>query len=368
MEKLKREEKIIFDLRKIYEQFGYKHYKMKKFEEYDLYQENKNFLSSENIITFNDLNGKLLALKPDVTLSIVKNANIAENESLKVYYNENVYRTSNREFKEIMQMGLEFIGKIDLYSLYEVTYLAKKSLQAISENYLLEISHMGFISGVLESEELPYGIKEKLLKCVGEKNICEIEKICVENKCSEDFTNRVKSLISLGGNFEDVLKCAEKLVCNDKTKDAITELNELYATFKALNEEGNISLDFSVVNDMGYYNGIVFNGYIEDIPYSVLSGGRYDNLLKKFHKDADAIGFAVYIDIINAYTSEKAEYDTDIVIIYENPDVPALLKAIQIFIQSGQTVRVEKKIPSDLKYKQLLKFTERGLEIVEKND
>ncbi len=368
MDNLRREEKIIFDLRKIYEQFGYKHYKMKKFEQYDLYQENKSFLSSEHIITFNDLNGKLLALKPDVTLSIVKNANLSDDEILKLYYNENVYRTSNREFKEIMQVGLEFIGKLDLYSLYEVVCLAKKSLEAVSKNYILEISHMGFILGILESEEISYGLRENLLKCISEKNVCEIEKMCKDASCSSEYVERVIKLTALGGSFSDVLNSAEGLVCNTKTQDAVNELKQLYNTFVSLGEENNISLDFSVVNDMSYYNGIVFNGYIENIPYSVLSGGRYDNLLRKFNKDVDAIGFAVYVDVITSYITDKNEYDTDIVIIYENADVSALLKAIQMFTQSGQSVRVQRAVPKDIKYKQLLKFTERGLEIIEKND
>ena len=71
---LKREERAIYDLRKLYEQYGYKKYKMSKFEEYDLYLENKSFLPSQQVITFTDLSGKLMALKPDVTLSIAKNA------------------------------------------------------------------------------------------------------------------------------------------------------------------------------------------------------------------------------------------------------------------------------------------------------
>ena len=71
---LRREEKAIFSLRNLYEQYGYKKYKMSKFEEYDLYLENKSFLPSQQVITFTDLSGKLMALKPDVTLSIAKNA------------------------------------------------------------------------------------------------------------------------------------------------------------------------------------------------------------------------------------------------------------------------------------------------------
>ena len=71
---LKSEERAIFNLRSLYRKYGYAPFKMSKFEEYDLYVRNKDFLVSDRVITFNDTNGKLMALKPDVTLSIVKNA------------------------------------------------------------------------------------------------------------------------------------------------------------------------------------------------------------------------------------------------------------------------------------------------------
>ena len=70
---LKFEEKAVFTLRNLYRNHGYRQFKMSKFEEYDLYSKNKDFLVSDGVITFNDTDGKLLALKPDVTLSIIKN-------------------------------------------------------------------------------------------------------------------------------------------------------------------------------------------------------------------------------------------------------------------------------------------------------
>ena len=90
---LKNDERAVFTLRSLYQSYGYAHYKMSKFEEYELYAKNKNFLISENIITFTGAGGKLMALKPDVTLSIVKNSKDTAGVK-KVYYNENVYRMS----------------------------------------------------------------------------------------------------------------------------------------------------------------------------------------------------------------------------------------------------------------------------------
>ena len=112
---LKNDEKAIYNLRSLYRRFGYSRFKMSKFEEYDLYVRNKDFLVSDNIITFTDTTGKLMALKPDVTLSIIKNSDDDKNSLKKVYYNENVYRVSkgSYSFKEIMQVGLECIGDTD---------------------------------------------------------------------------------------------------------------------------------------------------------------------------------------------------------------------------------------------------------------
>ena len=147
------DEKAIYKLRELYSKHGYNHYRVSKFEEYDLYAKNKSFLVSENLLTFTDTNGKLMALKPDVTLSIIKNAVASPKESYKLYYDEHVYRTTSGGdgFREIMQTGLECIGNIDMFAQCEVIMLAQRSLMSISEDYLLDMSHMRFVEGLLEN-------------------------------------------------------------------------------------------------------------------------------------------------------------------------------------------------------------------------
>ena len=105
-------------LQKLYRGYGYIPYKMSRFEEYDLYVRNKDFLVSDQIITFSDRSGRLLALKPDVTLSIVKNAPEQPGVVQKVYYQENVYR----DYREILQAGLECVGDLGDYEIAAGTY------------------------------------------------------------------------------------------------------------------------------------------------------------------------------------------------------------------------------------------------------
>ena len=142
-------ELAVFRLRELYRRHGYLPYQMSKFEAYDLYVRNKSFLVSEQILTFTDLDGKLMALKPDVTLSILKNTFRGKGLQ-KVYYHENVYRpdAGGHNFREIMQAGLECIGELDGFAVGEVVMLAARSLETISGQYLLDLSHLGVAAGV----------------------------------------------------------------------------------------------------------------------------------------------------------------------------------------------------------------------------
>jgi len=153
---LKPDERATLELRGLYEKYGYKKYKIGKFEEYSLYAANRDFLADDKVLTFTDLDGRLLAMKPDVTLSVINNTRATREKSEKLYYIENVYRQSkeNHSFKEINQMGLEYMGNINAYCILEVMNLAVKSLKLIDNDFLLEISHMHYTVHLLEALNL----------------------------------------------------------------------------------------------------------------------------------------------------------------------------------------------------------------------
>ena len=143
-------ERLTFSLRELYSQSGYQPYRMSKFEDYDLYSRNKDFLVSDSVITFTDIGGKLKALKPDVTLSIIKNH--SDGETTKLYYNENVYRVSKSVggYKEIMQAGVECIGEVDSSLVGESLMLAAKSLSLVSPYFVLDVSSLDILNAALE--------------------------------------------------------------------------------------------------------------------------------------------------------------------------------------------------------------------------
>ena len=283
-------------LRALYEAAGCRKYHMGRFEEYGLYQENRSFLSSEQVITFTDLDGRLLALKPDVTLSIAKTAQPAEGETLKYYYHENVYRPSaeSHTFKEISQMGLEVLGKVDGRQVQQTVLLAAKSLEQLGAAWVLEVSHMGYLFGLFDALEVPANARPALLKLLREKNAHELRAAAKTAGLSEDAADTLTQLLDLCGGYEETLARAEGFCKNERMRAAATELRALAAPLKAAG--GSIRLDLTLAGEMEYYNGLVFQGYLQGLPRPLLKGGRYDLLMQKFTPGADAVGFAVYLD------------------------------------------------------------------------
>ena len=291
-------EKIIIALRSLYREYGYERYRMSKFEEYDLYSRNKDFLVSDAVITFTDTNGKLMALKPDVTLSIIKNNKDKPGEVQKLCYNENVYRVSkgSNSFKEIMQTGLECFGAVDTGCIREVLLLAARSLETVSPEFMLEISDLEILSAFMKEISASEEVKQKLLKCFSEKNSHGIASLCAEHGILKEQAQDLQKLLKLYGNPDQVIDPLLRLCEPKGLAQEVNRLIDVITVFRKRPLRDHVLLDFSAVSDMNYYNGIIFRGFIAGIPDGVLSGGQYDRLMQKMGRRSRAIGFAVYLD------------------------------------------------------------------------
>lgn len=305
---LKPQERVSLQLRLLYEQEGFRKYHMGRFEEYGLYQENRRFLSSEQVITFTDLDGRLLAMKPDVTLSIAKNAQVEEGGCGRYYYVENVYRPSQEShtFREISQMGLECIGAVDAAATVQTVSLALRSLAVMERDFVLELSHMGFVTGLFDAVGARTDMRGRLLSCIRDKNAHELQQAAAEAGLSRQGTDALCRLSALTGPWETVLVAAEPLALNAAMGDALAELRMLCQALEKQGQTENLRLDLSLVNDMEYYNGLVLQGYLAGLPRAVLRGGQYDPLAEQFRPGARAIGFGLYLDELERLSDQPA--------------------------------------------------------------
>ncbi len=366
---LKYDEQAVFLLRSLYSKYGYKQYKMRKFEEYDLYVRNKDFLISDSVITFTDTNGKLMALKPDVTLSIVKNTKDSDGSVQKVYYDENVYRVSKgtHSYKEIKQAGLECIGDVDTYCVCEVLSLAVKSLMTISESCVVDVSDLAILFALYDYIGLSYETRKRMTSLISDKNTHEMKRLCEDMSVSAESTALLEELISYNGTPDEILP---RLKAMAERIGAQAEFSEFESVVSSLDKElqSKLRIDFSVVSDINYYNGIVFKGFIDKIPDSVLSGGRYDSLMQSMSRKSKAIGFAVYIDMLERFNIKEREFDYAAVLLYsENDSISTVKNAAQRLINEYGCVFTAKKLPEKATYGKLFELQNGEVILIENN-
>ena len=361
---LKKDEQAILLLRKLYQNYGYQPYKMSRFEEYDLYVRNKDFLVSDQVITFSDRQGKLLALKPDVTLSIIKNAG-KSGDIQRVYYNENVYRVDpqTRAFREIVQTGLECIGKLSSADVAEVVLLAAQSLNKLGENFVLDISHMGIVGGILQKCGLSHEGQKRALQYLHQKNSHEMRRLCTEENCDPES---LLALVESGGTPFVVFERLRSQIRDEALQASVAQLQQICGGLEDFGFGANIRVDFSVGTDMKYYSGVVFKGYLEGITTWILSGGQYDKLLQKMGRGGNAVGFAIYLNLLEQIR-EKTDYDVDALLLYSEDAEAGQVITTAAELRKETNVLTVTRLPENLRWRKLYKFQEGEAVLIENN-
>lgn len=355
---LTQEESAIYALRALYRNRGYLPFKMSRFEEYEYYLRNKDFLNSDRIISFTDVGGRLMALKPDVTLSIIKNGEDIPGYIQRVCYDERVYRPAGagREFREIAQTGIECIGQLGDYELYEVLLLAAESLRILSPEYVLNVSHLGILSALLEGCGTGEGFRREVERLLSEKNLHELRALCRRFEVAPAEEERLLRCAALNCPLPEAVKELRGLGCDES---ALRELDSLSLLLEAGGYARHIRFDFSVVNNMHYYSGIVFTGYIEGVHGTLLSGGRYDNLMRQLGRSADAIGFALYLNRLEELRTGSGENDADMLLLYdEKTGIGKLAAAAERLRGEGKSFSVQRELPSGLRFGGILDLRE----------
>ena len=349
---LRREEQAVLSLRSLYRSRGYLPFTMSKFEEYELYARNKDFLLSDRVLTFTDTNGRLMALKPDVTLSIVRRGEDKPGVKQKLCYDERVYRpVHNGPFREITQVGLECLGDLDSYDRFEVVSLAARSLNGFSENYVLAVNHLALLTTLLDSLTPDESLRRELEGCVAGKNEHDLHRLAAGHGLDAAATERLCGCMRLFGPVAGCLECLRGS-CDGP---ALRELETLVELLEESGEAGHVVFDFSLVSDRRYYSGLVFRGYVPGVSESVLAGGEYDNLMRRMGRRGGGLGFAVYLDRLERLGGTAERWDVDVLLLYDDAVSPsALAHEVQRLTGAGKRVSAQKAIPERLRFRELL--------------
>jgi ATP phosphoribosyltransferase regulatory subunit len=219
---------------------------------------------------------------------------------------------------------------------------------------------MGFVSGLLDECDITAETKKIINSLIFSKNTHELERELLKLDIPQELKNSIAAIPLLYGPFEPTLEKAKSIAIGETALNALKELECLYNSLKFNSMSESISLDFSIVNDIDYYNGIIFQGYIKGLSKIILKGGNYDFLTRKMGKKSGAIGFAVYTDELSRLLYEKPNFDCDIIILYDdNTDFATIYKtARNLILEDNFSIRIERELPDNITAAKILDLRE----------
>lgn len=354
---LNKKEKFIYKLRNLLEDYGYKNISVNLLEDYESYK-GSHLIKDENILKLIHPNGKLYALRPDMTIPIAKRFALEgkkEELSHKVYYNDSVFRIEQKSFNslsEMQQMGVEALGVKDKIIDFEIITLAKEILSEINETYHIDLSHSGILEKLFSLGTFTKEEKEIILAHISKREKSDLEKFLGKNDSKVEVKESLIKLLSLNGSYEKVMEEFKKDKFLNTFEDIIEDLSEFKDYLDVYGIK--VDLDFSLSSNLKYYTGIIFKGYVPNIAEAVLTGGRYDKLSKTFGKDMGAIGFGVNLtEILQGF--EEGNRPRGAIVFYEDQD-KALIEVVKNLRESKGLVRLEKNIDLSENLFKKLKF------------
>lgn len=270
------------------------------YEYYDVFASGIGSVNQEKLQKFFDEKGRILVLRPDITMPIARLAatRLYEGLPLRLCYTGNAFGTDNAFYsvqKEFTQSGVEFIGASGVEVDAQLIALAIEALDAAGlADYTIELGQVEFFKGLMEDAGLSEEDADTLRGYVDDKNILEVELFLKQLKVDDSLAKCIKRLTTLYGGPE-VFDEAYAFSSNPRCRKAIDNLKALYGILEDFGIAEKVSVDLSMLQSMDYYSGMVFKGISGSIGQPVLSGGRYDNLIAEFGRDIPATGFCLYI-------------------------------------------------------------------------
>jgi len=284
------------------------------FEYYELFSGGISPVDDESIVKTIDRNGRVVVLRPDMTIPTarVASANLkGQRKPLKLFYAGSVYRADKKNRgagREFCQVGAEIYGCSSKWLDIETLTMAKESFRVAGiEDYKIDIGHVGIIKGIFEEMSLTEEKKSQIISLISEKNLVELENEVSALPLDSSSKEIICRLPCLFGKPEDVFKGMDEIIVNETVKESVEYLLQIYGKCKDLGLGSNIIIDAGMTGNMKYYTGLIFKAYARGAGDVVISGGRYDSLMKEMGSDAAASGFAIYIDNMLEAVTEKFE-------------------------------------------------------------
>jgi ATP phosphoribosyltransferase regulatory subunit len=302
-------------LRQVIHSYGYQEIQTPTFEYFDLFSSEVGTTPSRELYKFFDKEGNTLALRPDFTPSIARCASkyfMEESAPLRLSYGGNAFANVSvlqGKWNEVTQIGADLINDDSVEADGEILGLIAEALRTVGLNrFQITIGQVEYFKGLCQEAGLDEDTEHLLRDFVSGKNYFAAEELLLEREVMEPYRSILLKTADMFGEMSSLSE-AKNLVKNDRSLAAIERLEQVYEVLKYYQATPYVSFDFGMLSKYHYYTGIIFKAYTYGVGSPIVTGGRYNNLLKQFGKDTPAVGFMIVVDdLLTALTGQKISF------------------------------------------------------------
>lgn len=335
VDECKRRNKIIETITERFSKWGYSEVSTPIVEYYKTFNHKTQDLKEEEMYKFFDSRGRILVLRPDMTVPVARLVNTKLKDMklpLKLFYNAEVFRVHESfegKRNEYLDCGIELIGASGEKTDLEVLVTALEVLKALDtkKEFKLEIGNVNILKSALKDMNLYIDNQNKVIELINKKSLTSLREYLDDIEIRKEYKEFLNKFPWLFGGYE-MIKKAKGLAFNEDMKKNIEYLENLYLNLQKLGYEKYLSVDISMVPRVNYYSGIIFKGYVKEIGSTVIRGGRYDNLLESFGKSIPAIGFSVDVNLLIDSCDYEEKVNSEKIILSKDNYLEELRKAI----------------------------------------
>lgn len=340
-------------LDRIIKSYGYRFIQTPTFEFFDIFNKERGSAISREMYKFFDHNNDTLVLRPDITPSIARAVSkyyMEEDMPIRLCYHGNIFFNNvsyQGRLKEMTHVGCELFGDETSDADAEMISIVIDCLKSsgLSE-FQVEIGNIEFFNGLMEEADLNEDEINALRSLIENKNYSAIDDMLSRKEINETLKNVILRLPEMFGSVE-LLAQAAQMTSNPKALQAVERLEKVYRILQSYSLEDYVTFDLGMLGSFKYYTGIIFQAYTYGTGERIVTGGRYDRLVKQYGKDCAAVGFAIKLDMLMLALQRQAiPVETDIgciMVLYERTQKEQAVHLAQKLRGEGNNVQMMKK-------------------------
>lgn len=280
---------------------------------YSLFEHGMGRSQAHHAFRFTDTDGRMLAIRPDVTSLVARAAAtlFAERKRpLRLCYVAPVFRQqpqSHAEWRrESTQIGGELIGANSSTADMEVLAIACEVLERLNleRHCSITLNDIEVFNGIAEELNLRPDSRNEMRDLVDMRNAADLEGFLSGYSSVED-SRAFAQLVQLSGKRK-TLSDARRLITNARSRLALDRLEGLWSVIESLQLADRFEIDLGDVSRLDYYTGLTFKIYVSGAGTRIGGGGRYDELTASFGRAEPAVGFVLELDALTEVLRARA--------------------------------------------------------------